>query len=251
MLAWIADPNAWLALLTLTALEIVLGIDNIVVLSILVGRLPPEKRQTARLLGLALAMGTRLLLLFSLVWITHLIQPLFTVFGRPVSGRDLVLIIGGLFLIAKSTSEIHQMMEGEHEESHPDYVPKKVSVIGIIIQIALVDIVFSLDSVITAVGLANQISIMAIAIVIAVLVMMFAAKTIGEIVDEHPTIKMLALSFLILIGVALLGEGMSFHIPKGYLYFAMAYSVIVEMLNLKLRKKRKHPPSRPNPFNTP
>ncbi len=234
---WFFDPQAWMALITLTALEIVLGIDNIIMITILVGRLPKQQRQFARVFGLALAMGTRILLLLSLVWLIHLTKPLFTVFSQDISGRDLVLLIGGLFLLAKSTHEIHQSFEeGKEHEIHVGRHPKLLS---IIIQIALIDIVFSLDSVITAVGLANQVSIMVIAIVIAVLIMMFAAKAIGEFVDEHPTIKMLALSFLILIGVALIGESLDMHIPKGYIYFAMAYSTLVEMLNLKLRALMK------------
>ncbi len=235
---WLNDPQAWFALITLTALEIVLGIDNIIMITILVGRLPKHQRQSARVLGLGLAMGTRILLLFSLVWLIHLTTPLFTVFNQALSGRDLVLLVGGLFLIAKSTHEIHQSFEPNHHstEVHVGRHPKYFS---IIIQIALIDIVFSLDSVITAVGLANQISIMVIAIVISVLIMMFSAKAIGDFVDEHPTIKMLALSFLILIGVALIGEGLDMHIPKGYIYFAMAYAVLVEMLNLKLRALMK------------
>lgn len=236
MFEWIADPQAWVALGTLTALEIVLGIDNIIFLTILVGRLPEEKRHAGRIFGLGLAMFTRIALLLSLAWVMTLTTPLFTIYEYAFSGRDLILIFGGLFLMAKSTHEIHQTMEEPPEKV--ELATKKVSFTGIILQIAIIDIVFSLDSVITAVGLAQHVSIMVIAIVASVIVMMVAARSIGEFVDAHPTIKMLALSFLILIGVALLGEGFNFHIPRGYIYFAMAYSVLVEMLNLKLRKKK-------------
>lgn len=237
MLNWVSDPHAWIALLTLTALEIVLGIDNIIFLTILVGRLPAKDRAMGRILGLGFALATRVLLLFSLVWLTHLTTPLFTVMERSISARDLILLLGGLFLIAKSTHEIHNSMEEEPTklETHGKGSAKFWS---IVIQIGIIDIVFSLDSVITAVGLANDLTIMVIAVVVAILVMMFAARSIGEFVDKHPTIKMLALSFLILIGFALVGEGMNFHIPKGYIYFAMAFSVGVEMLNIKLRKKK-------------
>ncbi|MBI2791065.1 MAG: TerC family protein [Gammaproteobacteria bacterium] len=236
---WITDPQAWMALFTLTALEIVLGIDNIIILTILVGRLPKKDRQLGRVLGLGLAMGTRIVLLLSIVWIMQLVKPLFTIFNFEISGRDIILILGGLFLIAKSTHEIHQSLEGGGSDAETFKVKGHPKFLSVIIQIALIDIVFSLDSVITAVGLANQVSIMVIAIVIAVLVMMFAAKAIGDFVDEHPTIKMLALSFLILIGVVLIGDGLDMHVPKSYIYFAMAYTVLVEMLNLKVRKKMK------------
>tara|TARA_R110002110_G_scaffold124505_2_gene301887 strand:+ start:37010 stop:37732 length:723 start_codon:yes stop_codon:yes gene_type:complete len=237
MFEWISDPQAWISLGTLTALEIVLGIDNIIFLTILVGRLPEEKRQAGRIFGLGLAMFTRIGLLLSLAWVMTLTNPLFSLYEFAFSGRDLILIFGGLFLMAKSTHEIHQTMEGEPETV--ELATKKVSFMGIIVQIAIIDIVFSLDSVITAVGLAQHVPIMVIAIVASVIVMMVAAKSIGEFVDAHPTIKMLALSFLILVGVALLGEGFHFHIPKGYIYFAMAYSVVVEMLNLRFKKKQK------------
>ncbi len=239
MLQWITDPQAWMALVTLTALEIVLGFDNIIMITILVGRLPKHKRQPARVIGLAFAMATRIALLLSLVWIMHLTTPLFTVFTKEISGRDIILLLGGLFLIAKSTHEIHQSFEGHHGENELTHTVKHPHFFSIIIQIGLIDIIFSLDSVITAVGLANQVQIMIIAIVISVIVMMFSAKAIGEYVDEHPTIKMLALSFLILIGTALIGEGLDMVIPKGYIYFAMAYSVLVEMLNLKVRSVMK------------
>lgn len=237
-MTWIYDPHAWVALATLTALEIVLGIDNIIFLTILVGRLPASQRQSARLIGLGLAMGTRILLLLSIAWVMTLTKPLFSVFDLSFSGRDVILIVGGLFLMAKSTHEIHNSLEVDthNEESS---APRKVSYLSILIQIALLDVVFSLDSVITAVGLAEHVEIMVIAIVTSVVVMMFSAKSIGEFVDEHPTLKMLALSFLILVGMALLGEGFELHIPKGYIYFAMAFSVMVEMLNIRMSKKRK------------
>jgi predicted tellurium resistance membrane protein TerC len=231
---WLTDPQAWAALATLTALEIVLGIDNIIFISILVARLPVRLRQKARVLGLALAMLTRLALLLSLVWVMSLNTPLFSVLNQAVSGRDLILIGGGLFLLVKSTSEIHESLEGAAETRKHQAV---ASFAGVLVQIAIIDIVFSLDSVITAVGLAQQVAVMAIAIVIAVLVMMFAARAISDFVDEHPTIKMLALSFLILVGTALIAEGLDFHVPRGYIYFAMAFSVAVEMLNLRLRRR--------------
>jgi predicted tellurium resistance membrane protein TerC len=235
---WLLDPHAWLALLTLTALEIVLGIDNIIFLTILVGRLPKKEQPLARVFGLSFAMATRIALLFSLVWVMRLTTPLFTLFDYSFSGRDLILFFGGLFLMAKSIHEIHKSME-EHETPEQQlHVSKRMGFISVVLQIGIIDIIFSLDSVITAVGLVDQVSIMVIAIVIAIVVMMLAAKTIGEIVEKHPTIKMLALSFLILVGFALISEGLGLHIPKGYLYFAMAYSVLVEMLNLKIRSKK-------------
>jgi predicted tellurium resistance membrane protein TerC len=235
---WIAQPEAWIALLTLTALEIVLGIDNIIFLSILVGRLPPERRQAARVLGLGLAMGTRIALLLSLTWMMSLTTPIVTVLNHAVSWRDVILVGGGAFLLAKATLEIHNSLEGAEENPH---AVSAASFGGVLIQIALIDIVFSLDSVITAVGLVQQVPIMVIAIVIAVLVMMVAAKPISDFIDTHPTVKMLALSFLILVGVALIGEGFEFHIPRGYIYFAMAFSVAVEMLNLQIRKRAAAP----------
>ena len=234
---WITSPEAWIALTTLTFLEIVLGVDNIIFISILVGRLPKEQRQRGRVLGLAFAMGTRILLLLLLTWIMRLQAVLFSVRDVEISGRDLILIGGGLFLLAKATLEIHDSLEGE--ETHDGQAPKRVGFVSVIIQIGLIDIVFSLDSVITAVGLVDELAVMIIAIVIAVGVMMFAAGAIGRFVDDHPTIKMLALSFLVLIGVALIGEGADVHIPKGYIYFAMAFSVVVEMLNLKVRRGRR------------
>ncbi len=236
MFEWIASPEAWIALGTLAALEIVLGIDNIIFLSILVGRLPEKQRAFARRLGLGLAMFARLALLFSISWVMGLTETWFTVLGNDISGRDVILIGGGLFLLAKSTQEIHHSLEGADEEPG---APKVVanSLMMVLIQIMILDIVFSLDSVITAVGLVNNIEIMAIAIVAAVGVMMFAAKPIGDFVDAHPTIKILALSFLILVGVTLMIEGFDVHVPKGYIYFAMAFSCCVEMINIRLRKK--------------
>jgi predicted tellurium resistance membrane protein TerC len=237
---WLTDPEAWIALFTLTALEIVLGVDNIIFISILVGRLPEAQRQRARVLGLGFAMATRILLLLSLAWVMTLTEPLFTIVGREISGRDLILILGGLFLLWKSVHEIHGSLEGE-EDAQDDgaAAAAKATFATIIIQIGIIDIVFSLDSVITAVGMVDHVQIMIIAIVIAVGVMMVAAKAIGEFVDRHPTVKMLALSFLILVGLALVAEGWDFHIPKGYIYFAMAFSVGVEMLNLRARAKRE------------
>ena len=234
MIEWVLEPEAWMALLTLTALEIVLGIDNIIFISVLVGRLPAHQRQRARIIGLTLAMVMRILLLLSLVWVMGLTRPLFTVLTEEISGRDLILFGGGLFLLAKSTMEIHHALEGAQQGT------QRVAVAGFaatLIQIALIDIVFSLDSVITAVGMAQHVPVMVIAIVLAVLVMMWAARPISEFVDAHPTVKMLALSFLVLIGVALIAEALDLHIPKGYIYFAMAYSLVIEMLNLRLRRR--------------
>ena len=231
---WLTDPNAWIALATLTALEIVLGIDNIIFISILVARLPPEQRQRARLIGLSLAMLTRIALLLSLTWIMSLTHPLFSVAGWEASGRDLVLFGGGLFLLVKATLEIHTAMEGAEESPQHRAL---ASFPAVLVQIAILDIVFSLDSVITAVGLVQLVPVMVIAIVLAVLVMMLAARPINDFIDAHPTIKMLALSFLVLVGVALIGEGFGMHIPRGYIYFAMAFSFAVEMLNIRLRKK--------------
>jgi predicted tellurium resistance membrane protein TerC len=239
MFDWIFRPEAWMALATLTALEIVLGIDNIIFISIVVGKLPAERRNAARIQGLAMAMIMRILLLLSLAWMMRLTNPLFTILDQGISGRDLILIFGGLFLLWKSTQEIWESMEGKVEGEHQ--VKVSTSYWMILGQIAIVDIVFSLDSVITAVGMADDVPVMVVAIIIAVGVMMFAAKGIGEFVDAHPSIKMLALSFLILVGVVLIGEGLEMHIPKGYIYFAMAFSVLVEMLNIHMRKKHAKP----------
>ncbi|RUO58702.1 TerC family protein [Pseudidiomarina insulisalsae] len=236
MFEWIFLPEAWIALATLTALEIVLGIDNIIFISILVGRLPEQQRQKARQIGLMLAMAMRIVLLLSIVWVMGLTEPLFSVLGYAFSGRDLILFFGGLFLLGKSTLEIHHSLEGVEEHTSTS----KVATFGAIItQIAVIDIVFSLDSVITAVGLVDYVAVMIIAVVAAVLVMMVSAKAIGDFVDRHPTIKMLALSFLILIGFTLMGEGLGFHVPKGYVYFAMAFSLAVELLNIRVRKRNK------------
>ena len=235
---WITDPQSLIALLTLTILEIVLGIDNIIFISILSGKLPKEKQKKARLLGLSLAMITRILLLFTISLIVKLTEPFFTVFEIGISGRDLILILGGLFLLAKSTMEIHSKLEGE-EEHHE--VKAKVSFMSVIIQILLLDIVFSLDSVITAIGMANELAVMIIAVIIAVIFMMFFSGSISDFVERHPTIKILALSFLLLIGFSLIIEGLHQHIPKGYIYFAMAFSVFVEMLNIRMKKKKNNP----------
>ncbi len=236
---WLSSPEAWVALATLTFLEIVLGIDNIIFIAILVGRLPPEQRKRGRIIGLGLAMGTRILLLLALTWIMKLKTTLLTVFGAELSGRDFILLGGGLFLLAKATLEIHQALEGAEEAGKPG--GGHANFLGTIIQIGILDIVFSLDSVITAVGLASDIEIMVAAIVIAVAVMMVASGPISDFVDNHPTIKVLALSFLVMIGMALIGEGLDFHIPKGYIYFSMAFSVIVELLNLRMRRRMVAP----------
>ena len=233
---WLASPEAWIALATLSALEIVLGVDNIIFISILVGRLPPHERQRARVIGLGLAMFTRIALLLSLAWMMRLTNPLFSLAGHGISGRDLILLGGGLFLLAKAVTEIHNALEGVEEQ--PSGKSAHAGFAATLIQIAIIDIVFSLDSVITAVGMVDQVAVMVLAIVIAVGIMMFAAKPIGDFVDAHPTVKMLALAFLILVGVALIGEGFAMHIPKGYIYFAMAFSVAVEMLNLRLRRRQ-------------
>ena len=237
-MSWLTNPEIWIALATLTVLEIVLGIDNIVFISILSAKLPAHQQPRARRVGLALAMLMRIALLFSLVWISRLVQPLFTVLGQEISGRDLILIGGGLFLIAKSTYEIHDKLEGEEGRGSVRIAASFASVIG---QIVLLDIVFSLDSVITAVGMARQLAVMVTAVVLAVAVMMWSATSISDFVHRHPTVKMLALSFLLLIGVSLLAEGFDQHISKGYIYFAMAFSVFVEMLNLKLRARAAKP----------
>jgi predicted tellurium resistance membrane protein TerC len=235
---WLSDPNAWLGLLTLTALEIVLGIDNVIFISILAGKLPGGDADKARRLGLLLAMVMRILLLFSISWLTRLTAPLFTLFGQALSGRDLVLIVGGLFLLAKSTYEIHDKLEGGHEHQVNRAAPSMASVL---VQIMLLDVVFSLDSVITAVGMVDHLSVMVIAVVVAVGFMLVFSGAISRFVNEHPTIKILALSFLILIGVLLVADGLGQHIRKGYVYFAMAFSVGVEMLNMRARKVAARP----------
>ena len=242
---WLTDPQVWIAFATLTALELVLGIDNIVFISILAGKLPADQQKKARLVGLGLAMLMRVGLLFSLSWIISLTAPLFTVLGQEISGRDLVLIGGGLFLIGKATHEIHGKLEGDEGSGSVRVAPSFTSVI---IQILLLDIVFSLDSVITAVGMVDEIWIMIAAVVVAILFMMAFASPISNFVDRHPTVKMLALSFLLLIGVTLLAEAFDRHIPKGYIYFAMAFSVFVEMLNLRLRKSHGAPVKLREPF---
>lgn len=242
---WLSNPDVWVGLLTLTVLEIVLGIDNIIFISILAGKLPPEQQARARQVGLGLALGTRILLLLSLSWLVGLTAPLFELplpflseEGRAISGRDLVLLAGGLFLLGKATFEIHERLEGEEHAS--DAGRAVVSFTSVIIQILLLDIVFSLDSVITAVGMVDEVAVMITAVIIAVIIMLFAAGPISDFVNRHPTVKMLALSFLLLIGFSLVAEGLDQHIPKGYIYFAMAFSVLVELLNL--RSKRKSEP---------
>lgn len=238
MFDWIFLPEAWVALATLLALEIVLGIDNIIFISILVGRLPPQQRELARRMGIGFAMLTRLALLFSLAWIIGLVEPWFSVLGQDISGRDLVLVLGGLFLLAKATHEIHLSLEAPQEPEASMAAAARNGMVGIVVQIALLDIVFSLDSVITAVGLVDHLSVMVLAILGAVAVMLFAARSIGDFVDRHPSIKMLALSFLMMIGLTLMAEGFDVHVPKGYIYFAMAFSVVVELLNIRVRRNR-------------
>ena len=233
---WLTNPEIWVAFLTLTALEIVLGIDNIIFISILVSRLPKAQQPKARFYGLALAMGTRILLLLSIAWVMRLTNDLFTVMGEGVSGRDLILFFGGLFLLFKSTLEIWHSVEGEEESHEGGGGAVKAGFLGIILQIAVIDIIFSLDSVITAVGLVENVPVMVAAIVIAVLVMMLAAGTISEFIDKHPTLKILALSFLIVVGTLLIAEAFDVHVPKGYVYFAMAFSLGVEALNIRMRR---------------
>ncbi|HSK75508.1 MAG TPA: TerC family protein [Thermoanaerobaculia bacterium] len=232
---WMSNPESWIALLTLTVLEIVLGIDNIIFISILAGKLPQEQQAKARTVGLGLAMFIRIALLASLAWIARLTDPLFTVMNQEISGRDLILLIGGVFLLFKATREIHDRLEGD--EGHAS-AKVRASFASVLVQILLLDIVFSLDSVITAVGMAEELAIMIIAVVVAVAVMMFSAGPISGFVAKHPTVKMLALSFLLLIGMSLVAEGLDQHIPKGYLYFAMGFSVLVEMLNLRAKGKQ-------------
>jgi predicted tellurium resistance membrane protein TerC len=236
MMDWLTDPQIWIALATLTFLEIVLGVDNIIFISILSGKLPPDQQPRARKLGLLGAMLTRVLLLFSIAWISRLTAPLFSALGHEVSGRDLILIGGGLFLLGKSTFEIHDKLEGEEEHTSGRAA---ASFISVIVQIMLLDIVFSLDSVITAIGMVDELWVMITAVVVSVGIMMVAAEPISAFVHKHPTVKMLALSFLLLIGLSLILEGAGQHIPKGYIYFAMGFSVFVEMINLRLRKKSK------------
>jgi predicted tellurium resistance membrane protein TerC len=242
MTEWLTDPQIWISLVTLTALEIVLGIDNIIFISILAGKLPPHQQKKARQLGLTLALVTRVLLLLSLTWLLGMTRPLFTVpvLDHGLSGRDLILLVGGLFLIGKSVVEVHEKLEGDDGDSSGRN--GRVSFVSVIIQILLLDVVFSLDSVITAVGMANNVGVMIAAVVIALGVMLVFAGTISDFVNRHPTLKMLALSFLILIGVTLVGESLGRHIPKGYIYFSMAFAFTVEMLNLKLRARNKSKP---------
>ncbi len=237
MFEWFSSPEAWISLLTLTGLEIVLGIDNIIFIAILVGKLPLEQRGSGRIVGLGLAMVTRILLLLSLFWIMKLTKPLFTIAEFSISGRDLVLIVGGLFLLVKSTLEIHSSVSGESEE-HKNSKKSHANFLVIVSEIAVLDIVFSLDSVITAVGMAEHIEIMIIAVILAVGVMMIASKGISNFVDNNPTIKILALAFLVLVGMTLVAEGLGFHIPKGYIYFAMAFSLAVESINIYAKKKK-------------
>ena len=236
MMDWLTNPQTWIALVTLTSLEVVLGVDNVIFISILAGKLPKDQQSRARRLGLFLAMFMRIALLLSLSWLIRLTAPLVGILGHAFSGRDLILIVGGLFLIGKSTFEIHEKLEGE--EGH-DSVRVAASFASVIVQVMLLDIVFSLDSVITAVGMANDLAVMVTAVVLSVAVMMVSATGVASFVDRHPTVKMLALSFLLLIGVSLVADGMQQHIPKGYIYFAMAFSVFVEMVNLRVRSKAK------------
>ena len=238
---WLIDPQVWLALVTLTALEIVLGIDNVIFIAILAGKLPADQQARGRRIGLLMAMVARIGLLFAISLIMRLTAPLFTILGAAISGRDIILILGGLFLLGKSTLEIHANLEGEENNSDREGAAAKATFGAVVFQIMLLDIVFSIDSVITAIGLVKQLWVMVAAIVIAVGVMVFMAGMISRFVESHPTVKMLALSFLLLIGVALIGEGLDLHIPKGYIYFAMAFSTFVEMLNLKIRKRAVAP----------
>lgn len=242
---WITDPRLWIALATLTGLEIVLGIDNVIFISILVSKLPEHQRHRARTLGLALAMIMRVILLVFLTWIMGLTKPLFTLLGKEISGRDIILIAGGLFLLAKSTLEIHDKLEGMEGRASERV---RSSYAGVLAQIIVLDMVFSLDSVITAIGMANQLFVMVAAVVIAVIFMMLASGSISQFVERRPTIKVLALSFLLLIGVALIGDGLDLHIPKGYIYFAMAFSVFVEMINLRIRKTSNTPITLRRPY---
>ena len=234
---WISDPNAWISLLTLTVLEVVLGIDNIIFISIITNRLPEKQQDSARRIGLLMAMGARILLLFTLTWIMSLTDDLFTVFNNDISGRDLILLVGGLFLLYKSVSEIHEKVAGpgdsKVQQQSARYGPT-------ILQIIAIDVVFSFDSVITAVGMVDQLEVMIAAVVFSVGVMMLAAKPISRFINQYPTLKILALAFLIMIGVSLIAEGMDFHIPKGFIYFAMAFSILVELINLRIRAKERN-----------
>jgi predicted tellurium resistance membrane protein TerC len=245
-MAWLANPEVWIAFVTLVALELVLGIDNVIFISILAGKLPGDQPKKARIVGLGLAMFMRIGLLFSLSWIIGLTAPLLVIFGNELSGRDLILIVGGLFLLAKSTHEIHQKLEGGEGEG---LARVGASFVSVIVQILLLDVVFSLDSVLTAIGMVRQTEIMIAAVMIAVVVMMLFAGIIGDFVQRHPTVKMLALSFLLLIGVTLIADGFDQHIPRGYIYFAMGFSVFVEMLNLRLRKSHVAPVELRQPYS--
>jgi predicted tellurium resistance membrane protein TerC len=248
MMELLSDPQAWIALATLTALELVLGIDNIIFISILVDKLPREKRELARRIGLAMAMLMRIGLLLVLAWIVGLVAPLFTVLGQEISGRDLILIIGGLFLVWKATNEIHGSLEGEEGEASSAV---KATFTAVILQIMIIDLVFSLDSIITAVGMVDDVRIMITAVILSVALMMLFARAIGEFVSAHPSIKMLALSFLVVVGVVLIAEGFDNHVPKGYVYFAMAFSVAVEMLNIHARKRKAKPVELHSPYREP
>jgi len=242
---WITDPQTWIAFLTLVVLELVLGVDNIIFISILTGKLPPEQQEKGRVVGLSLAVISRILLLLSLSWVIGLTEPLFNVFKFQVSGRDIILILGGLFLLAKATHEIHQKLEGEEGHASARVKPSFTSVI---LQILVLDVVFSLDSVITAVGMVDELWIMVVAVIVAIGVMIFSSGPIAGFVERHPTIKMLALSFLLLIGFTLIVEGLHQHIPKGYIYFAMGFSIFVELLNLRLRKRAAQPVKLNEPY---
>lgn len=244
---WLTDPSIWMALLTLSAIEIVLGIDNIIFIAILAGKLPKHQQAKGRTIGLLLAMLTRIAFLFSITLIMKLTKPIFTILSAEISARDMILMAGGLFLLCKSTLEIHNNLEGEESHTSDEHAPRRVTFVGVVIQIMLLDIVFSIDSVITAIGLAKQLGVMVSAIIIAVIFMIFLAAKISAFVEKHPTIRILALSFLLLIGFSLVGEGLDLHIPKGYIYFAMAFSVFVEILNLRMRKRHLEPLKLRNP----
>lgn len=245
---WISDPQIWLSLLTLISLEIVLGIDNIVFITILADKLPEESRKKARQYGLAMALITRVLLLLSLTWLVSLTKTLFTVLSYDISGRDIILIIGGLFLLAKSTSEIHHNLEGQSGQSSTKV---KNTLFNVVMQIMVLDIVFSLDSVITAVGMADEVWVMIVAVIIAVIIMMATINSLADFVTKHPSIKILALSFLLLIGFSLIGEGLDLHIPKGYIYFSIGFSVFVEYLNIKNRNKKNKPVELKSAYSSP